>query len=97
MTPAKKVEIIVEAVSQPKIIALLAKLNIQGYSIIKEVSGSGSHGTYDAEEISDLFKNVYFMVICSDQEAHTLLEATRSLIKKYGGIAFTSEVQLLKK
>jgi len=97
MIPAKKVEIIVEAVSQTKIVALLTKLNIQGYSIIKEISGSGSHGTYDAEEISDLFKNVYFIVICSEQEALALLEGTRTFIKKYGGIAFSSDVQLLKK
>ncbi|MGE0207051.1 MAG: transcriptional regulator [Candidatus Babeliales bacterium] len=97
MIPALKVEIIVEAVSQPKIIALLDKLQINGYSIIKDVTGRGTHGTCDAEEISDIFKNIYIIVICTQEQSTPLLEGMRPLIKKYGGIVFTSTVSVLKK
>lgn len=97
MIPAKKVEIIVEALSQTKIIKLLEKLNIQGYTMLKEVTGRGSHGTSDAEEISDIFKNIYVIVVCPEKEAQELLEAMRAFIKKYGGITFISNVSMLKK
>lgn len=92
----KKVEIIIETMQIPKIVRLIDKFEIPGYSIIQDVVGRGVHGMRDAQELTDVLNNGYVMVICTDGQAENLATAVAPILKKYGGICFISDVQKIK-
>lgn len=93
MIPAKKVEIVIESIKTKKIISILEQLKVKGYTILQEATGAGSHGKYDAEELTDVFKNTYFIIVCAETKSFELIEKIRPILKKYGGICYTSDVQ----
>lgn len=93
MIPAKKVEIVIESIKTKKIISILEELKIEGYTILRDAIGAGSHGKYDAEELTDVFKNTYFIIVCPEAKAYDLIQEIGSILKKYGGICYMSDVQ----
>lgn len=94
----KKVEIIIEVVKIPKIIRLIDEMGLPGYSILHNVEGRGFHGTRDAEGVgvTDVLRNDYVLIICTNEEAQLLLDEVAPILKKFGGICYISDVQKLK-
>ncbi len=93
MIPAKKVEIIIESVKIKKIIGILEQLGIYGYTIIQEATGCGVHGKCDAKELTAVFENTYFIIVCDEKKSEELAQEMRPILKKYGGICYISDVQ----
>lgn len=93
MIPAKKVEIIIESIKTKKVIGIVEQLDIHAYTILQEVTGCGVHGMCDAEELTDVFKNTYFIIVCTEKKAEDLTQAMYPVLKKYGGICYMSDVQ----
>ena len=93
MIPAKKVEIIIEAIKTKKVIGILERLSVEGYTILQDASGAGTHGKYDAEELTDVFKNTFFIIVCDEKKAEELASQMLPILKKYGGICYMSDVQ----
>ena len=89
----KKVEIIIEAVQTPTIINHVDALGLLGYSIIHNAEGRGTHGIRDAQEITDVLVQDYLFIICSVEQAQSLLEKIAPILKKFGGICYLSDVQ----
>lgn len=92
--PRKKIEIIIEMVKTPKIIRLVDALGLSGYSIIHNVEGRGAHGICDAQEVTDVLSNDYVLIICTNEEAHLLIQQVSPILKKFGGICCISDVQV---
>ncbi|MGE0009964.1 MAG: DUF190 domain-containing protein [Candidatus Babeliales bacterium] len=92
----KKVEIIIEVIKTPKITRIIDELGLAGYSVIHGVEGRGSNGTCDAQEVTDVLTNDCVMVICSEDEARQLVHDVQPILKKFGGICFISDAQLLQ-
>ncbi len=96
MKAAKKIEIIIESIQLPKLVRLMNKLELPGYSIIHDVTGHGSHGDHDAEDqLTEVLTNSYITVICDEEQSQKLIEQVKPKLAKYGGICFVSDVHLV--
>jgi nitrogen regulatory protein PII len=92
MKPIKKIEIIFDSVELDKIIALIEKQRIFKYTVIRDVTGRGDSGIQSGDDLTDVFKNTYMMVACSEEQMHDILNAIQPVLKKYGGLCLVSDV-----
>ena len=95
MKAVKKVEIVVESDFLPKIVSLLEKEGINGYTIIRQASGKGAKGIRDGYGLTDVFQNNYILLACSEEELQRITEPLRALLKRIGGICLVSDAQWL--
>lgn len=95
MKAITKIEIIIEQVQLPLILDLLKQLNISGYTLIKDLIGSGIHGEYDGQELNELMKNSYFIILVPEEKGNALIQQTEPILAKIGGVIIRSQVQWL--
>jgi len=95
MKNMKKVEIIIESIYINRLLELFMQYNITGYTIIKDIQGSGVHGLKTADDITDVFSNNYIFTVCEEQTEQNMQEDIRIFIKKYGGKCMVSDVMVL--
>ncbi len=91
----KKIEIILGQTYIPRVLSLVKQANISGYTLIKNVLGSGIHGEQDAQELIDVTTNSYFIIIATEEKAKFFAEQVQLLMKKSGGMLLVSDVQLI--
>lgn len=91
----KKIEIIIEVIKTSKIIHLIDELGLSGYSIIHNSEGRGTHGMRDGQSVADILINDYVLIICTDEQAQLLMNKITPILKKFGGICYVSDVQVL--
>ncbi|MBM4056586.1 MAG: transcriptional regulator [Planctomycetes bacterium] len=95
MKHRKKVEIVTDSAEIETVIELLDEIGVSGYTVIRDVIGKGGRGKRTGDEITDLLKNSYIMVICNDIEAHRIIEAITPIRKRFGGIFIVSDVVII--
>lgn len=95
MRDIKKVEIVAESDFLPKIVGLLEKENINGYTVIRNASGKGDKGVRDGYGLTDVFQNIYILLACSEEELERIREPLRALLKRIGGMCLISDAQWL--
>jgi len=95
MKNMKKVELIIESVYINRLITVLQKHNIGGYTIIKDVEGYGGHGLKTTEDVTDILSNIYLFTVCEAQTYEEMDKDIRSFLKKYGGKCILTDVMLL--
>lgn len=95
MKSMKKVEIIIESVYINRLLELLKKNDITGYTIIRDIEGCGGHGLKTADDVTDVFSNNYVFTVCEEEKYLNMEDAILSFIKKYGGKCIVSDVMLL--
>jgi nitrogen regulatory protein PII len=91
----KKVEIIIESVYTKRLMKVLSKNNIQGYTLIKDIEGSGAHGLKTADNVSEILSNDYLFTICNEEQYENTKEAIKDFINIYGGKCFVSDASIL--
>lgn len=96
MIKMKKVEIIIESLEVGNITSILESINVSGYTIIKDIIGKGGRGNRLADELTDVFKNNYIIVVCDNDKALEIIEAIRPILKKVGGVTLLSDVLWVK-
>ncbi len=95
MEKLKKVEIIINRLKISKVIDILEKSNITGYTYHTHFRGYGERGFQDGEGLSNAFSNAYFIIACSEEKVQFLKENIQPLIKKVGGVCLVSDVEWL--
>ena len=95
MKDLKRVEIVTGTLEAPKVVSILEEHNVSGYTMIKNVLGSGEKGIQDGEGFHNAFQNTYIIVACSMAEFDTLKEPLRKLLSKAGGICLVSDAKWL--
>lgn len=95
MKNMKKVEIIIESIYINRLLELFTRYNITGYTLIKDIQGSGVHGLKTADDITDVFSNNYIFTVCEEQIYKNMQEDIRTFIKKYGGKCMITDVMVL--
>ncbi len=91
----KKVELIVEAVYEHRLIELFDDHHIHGYTLIKDIEGRGGHGLRTADDVIDAFSNIYLFTICEQEQYEDLDRDIRKFLDRYGGKCILSDVMLL--
>ncbi len=91
----KKVEVIIEAVYLNRLIELLKKHDINGYTIIKDIEGYGGHGRKTGDDVSDVFSNILVFTVCEADKYQEMDHDIRNFLHRYGGKCMLSDVMLL--
>ena len=89
----KKLEIVMDSLHLSKVLELLEKEGVSGYTLIKDVLGKGERGIMSGDELTDVFKNSYVFTVCDDNLATSIAKKVEPLLKRYGGICVISDVQ----
>ncbi len=95
MKKMKKIEIIVESIYLNKILELFKEREITGYTIIRDIEGSGGHGLKTADQFNDILSNNYIFTVCEESKFEEIKEEIRSFIKRFGGKCIVSDSLML--
>ncbi len=97
MQAVKKVEIIIDYLELPRLLELIHKESTAvGYTVIKEVVGSGRRGERTGDGFSGELTNSYILIACSEDEAQRIVEIVRPVLKRYGGVCLVSDAMLVE-
>ena len=91
MIKVKKVEIIANCLDIRTVIKEMEHVGINGYSVIRGVSGRGKHGKNREESHIDSMTSCYIMAACAEELAEPLVKAVTPLLKRFGGICLVSD------
>jgi nitrogen regulatory protein PII len=89
----KKIEIITNSLELKQVTNVLDKAGISGYSVIKDVTGSGDRGRVIDDLETAALTNVYILSICHQGKEEEVVEAITPILKKYGGICIVSDAK----
>jgi len=92
MEPMKKVEVVVDSVYLNRVLDILDRQGVSGYTVIRDVLGKGERGIMAGDELTDVFKNSYVFTVCSEEIAKSIAESLRPLLSKVGGVCIISDV-----
>lgn len=92
----KKLELIIEAVEEQKIIGILDRFGINGYSVIRDVRGRGKKGERRFSELTGIMKNILFIVVDEEEKINAFVNEVKPILKNYSGVMILSDVTLIK-
>ena len=95
MDIVKKVEIITNSLELAQVLEILEKVGVSGYSVIKDVTGTGDRGRVINDLETQVLSNGYVMSICTEDQEAQLVKAIRPILKKYGGVCIVSDAKWL--
>ncbi|MBT9148224.1 MAG: hypothetical protein DDT32_01994 [Syntrophomonadaceae bacterium] len=95
MIKVKKVEIIANCMDARTVVKEMDQIGIDGYSMIRGVSGRGKHGKTREEGYTDTMASCYIMAACPEAEAEALIVAVKPLLKRFGGVILVSDAQVV--
>lgn len=96
MESVRKIEIITNSVELGKVLAILDKVGVSGYSVIRDVIGKGDRGRADDDIEMTILSNVYVMSACTEEQERKVVEAIRPLLRKFGGLCLVSDAISIK-
>ena len=91
MEAVKRIEIITDASEMREVRAVLDRLGVAGYSVIRDVAGRGERGEQSGDEISGVFTNSMLLTTCSSERLSSLVEAIRPILRRSGGVCLVSD------
>lgn len=92
MKPSKRIEIVIEQPLAERMIETLRKLGAPGYTLLRNVGGSGDRGTRRADELAGDSSNCLFLIACDNEElVKRITEGVRPLLSRSGGICLVSD------
>jgi nitrogen regulatory protein PII len=91
MQSVHKVEIIISSVKLEKVLKILDKIGVSGYTVIENTTGRGDRGFTDID-LDKVFSDAYVLTVCTEQQQLDLLtQEITPLLKKVGGICLVTE------
>ena len=93
MQAIKKVEIIIDYLELPRLLELIQKEGMAvGYTVVKEVVGSGGRGERTGDGFSGELTNSYLLIVCPEEdEAQRIVEIVLPTLKRFGGVCLVSD------
>lgn len=93
MHAMKKVEIVIDEAAVDRVVRVIEQANATGYTIVRNVSGTGSRGVRSAgDDIFDTFSNALIIVVTRPPAAERILEGVLRIMKTHAGIVYTVDV-----
>jgi hypothetical protein len=95
--PKKRVEIIIESPLLRRMIGLIERANVSGYSVLPVVAGNGHSGRWEATGlISEA--GTMFAVVCilDEDELDLLMSAIYPIVERQIGILAIHDVQVIR-
>jgi hypothetical protein len=96
MKAVKKVELIIPtSVARGRLQEVLDNLNIEGYSMIQDVTGKGVNGMIYGDLTVDVNKSTYILIATDEDRIQTITDAFRPIINRYGGMCLVSNAEMI--
>jgi len=92
MKPIKRIEIVIEQPLADRLAEKLRALGAPGYTVLRNVGGSGDRGARRADELAGDSSNCLFLIACDDEAlVLRITEGVRPLLSRFGGICLVSD------
>ena len=96
MKPVKRIEIVIDSADLGELLDKLHTAGVSGYSVIRNVTGSGDRGERSGDLLNDAMNNCYVLVACEPDQVELVVDVIRPSLKRYGGICLVSDAQWIK-
>ena len=93
MEPVKKIELVTNSVEIGKVLELLERVDVPGYTVIRNAIGKGDRGRASDDIEVTVLSNVYVMTVCTEEQVNKVVEAMRPILKRFGGVCLISDAQ----
>jgi nitrogen regulatory protein PII len=93
MRPVKRIEIVIDSLEIPHLLKALEQAGVSGYTVIRDVAGTGDRGARAGDQLSDVLKNSYVITTCAEEQVQALVDAIRPSLQRFGGICLVSDAQ----
>jgi nitrogen regulatory protein PII len=90
-TPVKRVEIVVDSLDAPGLLASLDGLGVRDYTAVKGVYGRGARGSRGGDPFSGAFDNTLILIACPVEDVEQIVETVRPLLARRGGMCLVSD------
>lgn len=91
----KKIEIVLEGAHRDFATDLLDRAGVKGYTILGNVSGKGSHGTYSSHLMFNEDHVLVMVVVAVPEElVSPILEGFTPFFDRHPGVMFVSDIQV---
>lgn len=94
LVPMQKVEIVIEALELPKVLAIIERAGASGYTVVPHVTGKGRRGVRGNGDLTDVFRNVLVVVVGSEAVTARIVETVVPLLTSFAGILMVSDVRV---
>ncbi len=95
MVQRKKVEIIIESVYLNRLLEFFNKNNVIGYTVIKDIQGSGGHGLKLNDDVTDVFTNCYLFVVFDEEKLNEINEKLIAFLRRYKAKCILTDIMWL--
>ncbi|MEM9691046.1 MAG: P-II family nitrogen regulator [Myxococcota bacterium] len=92
----KKIEVIMDKLHVERVVALFENHDVLGHTVIPSVSGKGSRGRWTPDRLTAADDRVLVIAVMSEATADAILADLGPLFEEIPGVAFVSEVQVLR-
>ncbi len=96
MIAVKRLEIVVDAPHSHRITEVLDRHGVTGWSIVRDVAGSGERGRQLADDLTGVSANHLILTTCSAEALGPLIEDLRGLLVRAGGMCLVSDAHWLR-
>jgi nitrogen regulatory protein PII len=95
--PKKKIEIIIEAPILNRVLDLLDRLAVTGYTVVPALAGRGRDGSWrGAGLVSDTGQMVMIVCITDEKRVSAVLDPVYELVTRQIGIVTVSDCQVVR-
>jgi hypothetical protein len=92
----KRIEILVDTPLAPRIIKLVRKVDISGYSLIHVDSGGGRHGNWQHDDVAGAASKTILLAVASDAKANALMEKLAPILDSYRLLVTMWDIQVIR-
>ncbi len=96
MIAVKRIEIVIDAAHTPELVRVVKDAGAPGYTLLRDVQGSGDRGDRSGDGLSNVYRNCYLVTAVAEDTAQTIIEATRPMLERYGGVCLMTDAMLLR-
>lgn len=92
---AKKLEIIIAGEHQEFVTDLLERAGVTGFTIVRNLSGKGSHGFHEGHLMFNEDEVLIMIIAVMPEEmVAPILEGLTPFLNKHSGVMFVSDIQV---
>lgn len=91
-----KLELVIDRAHLDRFVEVLETRGVQGYTVFESRSGKGTRGSWFPDRLTDASDRVLVLAVTGPDTAEQVLEDLAGLFETYPGVAFASEVRVLR-
>ncbi len=92
----KRIEILLDTPLVPRMIEIIKKVDISGWSLIKIASGGSRAERWDHDEVTGAAAKSIILMIANEEKTNQLADAIAPLLESYGLLITIGNVEVVR-